>query len=214
MIELEHVTKVYQKRTVVDDVTAVFPEGQITGVVGRNGSGKTVLFRMICGLVIPTGGRVTVNGEKVGEDVDFPSSLGAVIENPGFIGMESGLQNLMGLASLRKRIGREEVVEAIRMVGLDPHEKKAVRKYSLGMRQRLGIAQAIMEDPGVLVLDEPTNGLDDDGAGEIRKLLMSMKEQGKTILVASHNPEDICVMCDRVYRMDNGRLYPEGRESR
>lgn len=214
MIELEHVTKVYQKRTVVDDVTAVFPEGQITGIVGRNGSGKTVLFRMICGLVIPTGGRVTVNGEKVGEDVDFPSSLGAVIENPGFIGMESGLQNLMGLASLRKRIGREEVAEAIRMVGLDPHEKKAVRKYSLGMRQRLGIAQAIMEDPGVLVLDEPTNGLDDDGAGEIRKLLMSMKEQGKTILVASHNPEDIRVMCDRVYRMDNGRLYPEGRESR
>ena len=213
MIELEHVTKVYQKRAVVDDVTAVFPEGRITGIVGRNGSGKTVLFRMICGLVIPTGGKVTVNGEKVGEDVDFPSSLGAVIETPGFIGMESGLQNLMGLASLRKRIGREEVVEAIRMVGLDPHEKKAVRKYSLGIRQRLGIAQALMEDPEVLVLDEPTNGLDDDGAGEIRRLLVSMKEQGKTILVASHNPEDICVMCDQVYRMDNGRLYPEGSES-
>lgn len=209
MIELIHATKVYQKKKVVNNINATFQDGQITGIVGRNGSGKTVLFRMICGLTIPTEGMLIVNGEKIGEDVDFPSSLGAIIETPGFIGMESGLQNLMGLAALKKKIKRDEVIQAMERVGLDPFEKKSVRKYSLGMRQRLGIAQAIMEDPDVLVLDEPTNGLDNDGAREIRSLLLSLKEKGKTILVASHNREDISIMCDVVYRMDDGRLYED-----
>ncbi len=206
MIVLKDVTKTYGKRTVVDSVSAEFPEGQITGIVGRNGSGKTVLFRMVCGLVIPSGGEIVVNGEFIGEDVDFPSSLGAIIETPGFLAMESGLQNLMGLAMLRKKIGKEDVVRAIEMVGLDPQDRKPVRKYSLGMRQRLGIAQAIMEDPDVLVLDEPTNGLDNEGVEDIRKLLIGMKDRGKTILVASHNREDIEVMCDTVYWMESGRL--------
>ncbi len=209
MIDLIHVTKAYQKKKVVNDINAIFQDGQITGIVGRNGSGKTVLFRMICGLTIPTEGKVIVNGEKIGEDVDFPSSLGAIIETPGFLGMESGLQNLMGLAALRKRIGKNEVIHAMELVGLEPYDKKPVRKYSLGMRQRLGIAQAIMEDPEVLVLDEPTNGLDNDGAQEIRSLLLSLKEKGKTVLVASHNREDISIMCDIVYRMDDGRLEEE-----
>ena len=206
MIELENVTKVYGKQTAVDHVSAVFGDGQITGIVGRNGSGKTVLFRLICGLSIPTEGKITVNGEKIGEDVDFPSSLGAIIETPGFLGMESGMQNLMGLAMLRKKINREDVARTIECVGLDPNEKKPVRKYSLGMRQRLGIAQAIMEDPDVLVLDEPTNGLDNEGVEDIRKLLIGLKEAGKTILVASHNREDIEIMCDKVYTMDKGVL--------
>ncbi len=206
MITLKDVTKTYGKRTVVDNVSAEFPEGQITGIVGRNGSGKTALFRIVCGLVIPSGGEVVVDGERIGEDMDFPSSLGAIIETPGFLGMESGMQNLMGLAMLRKKIGKEDVVHAIEMVGLDPQDRKPVRKYSLGMRQRLGIAQAIMEDPDVLVLDEPTNGLDNEGVEDIRKLLFGMKERGKTILVASHNRDDVEAMCDTVYRMESGRL--------
>lgn len=209
MIELSNVKKVYQKKTVVDDVNVSFLDGQITGIVGRNGSGKTVLFRMICGLTIPTEGTIVVNGEKIGEDVDFPSSLGAIIETPGFIGRETGLQNLISLARLKNIIGVEEVIKAIEQVGLNPHEKKPVKKYSLGMRQRLGIAQAVMEKPDVLVLDEPTNGLDNQGVKDIRKLLLSMKEKGRTILVASHNREDIDVMCDKVYYMDNGRMYGE-----
>ena len=206
MIEVKNVTKEYKKRTVVDDVTVNFEEGQITGIVGRNGSGKTVLFRMICGLTIPTKGEITVNGERIGQDVDFPGSLGAIIEVPGFIGMESGYKNLWNLAKLRKRIGKDDVRKAMETVGLDPDEKKAVRKYSLGMRQRLGIAQAIMEDPDVLILDEPLNGLDNDGAKEMRALICSLRDRGKTIVLASHNMYDISEMCDQVYYMDKGRL--------
>ncbi len=206
MIEVTDLKKVYAKRTVVDRVTARFDTGRITGIVGRNGSGKTVMFRMICGLTIPTEGTVVVDGKRIGVDVDFPPSLGAIIETPGFIGMESGLQNLMGLAMLRRRIGKEDVIRAMERVGLDPKERKPVKKYSLGMRQRLGIAQAIMEDPDVLVLDEPTNGLDNGGVREIRSLLLGMRDEGKTILVASHNMEDIAVMCDTVYEMDKGVL--------
>lgn len=209
MIELSNVKKIYQKKTVVDDVSVSFLDGQITGIIGRNGSGKTVLFRMICGLTIPTAGTIVVNGEKIGEDVDFPSSLGAIIETPGFIGRETGLQNLISLARLKNIIDVDEVIKVIEQVGLNPYEKKPVKKYSLGMRQRLGIAQAIMEKPDVLVLDEPTNGLDNQGVKDIRKLLLSMKEEGRTILVASHNREDIDVMCDKVYNMDNGRIYEE-----
>lgn len=209
MIELSNVKKIYQKKTVVDDVSVSFPDGRITGIVGRNGSGKTVLFRMICGLTVPTEGTIVVNGEKIGEDVDFPSSLGAIIETPGFIGRETGLQNLLSLARLKNIIGVDEVIRVIEQVGLNPYEKKPIKKYSLGMRQRLGIAQAIMEKPDVLVLDEPTNGLDNQGVRDIRKLLLSMKEEGRTILVASHNREDIDVMCDKVYNMDNGRIYEE-----
>ena len=193
MIEVSHVSKVYKKRTVVDDVTVNFEEGQITGIVGRNGSGKTVLFRMICGLTIPTKGEITVNGERIGQDVDFPGSLGAIIEVPGFIGMESGYKNLWNLAKLRKRIGKDDVRKAMETVGLDPDEKKAVRKYSLGMRQRLGIAQAM-------------NGLDNDGAKEMRALICSLRDRGKTIVLASHNMYDISEMCDKVYYMDKGCL--------
>ncbi len=206
MIEVTDLKKVYAKRTVVDHVTARFETGRITGIVGRNGSGKTVMFRMICGLTIPTEGTVVVDGKRIGVDVDFPPSLGAIIETPGFIGMESGLQNLMGLAMLRKRIGKEDVARSMERVGLDPKERKPVKKYSLGMRQRLGIAQAIMENPDVLILDEPTNGLDNNGVKEIRALLLGMRNEGRTILVASHNMEDIAVMCDTVYEMDNGVL--------
>lgn len=206
MIEIKDVCKSFRKEMVIHPVTARFGDGKITGIIGRNGSGKTVLFKMICGLVLPDRGEIIVNGERVGKDVDFPSSIGAIIETPGFIPYQSAYQNLLDLASIKKKITKEQVKEAFRRVGLRPEEKKRVGKYSLGMRQRLGIAQAIMEEPDVLILDEPMNGLDRQGVEEMRKLFLELKGQGKTILMASHNREDIEVLCDEVYEMEAGVL--------
>ncbi|MCI8379301.1 MAG: ATP-binding cassette domain-containing protein [Lachnospiraceae bacterium] len=206
MVKLEGVTKTFKKAVVVQEVTAEFRQGEITGIVGRNGSGKTVLFKMICGLLQPTAGKITVNGKQIGKDVDFPESIGVIIETPGFLPFQSGYRNLMEIAGINHKIRKEEVREAMRQVGLNPDSRKPVGKYSLGMRQRLGIAQAIMENPDVLVLDEPMNGLDETGVEEIRKLFLGLKESGRTLLIASHNKEDIEVLCDKVYRMDGGVL--------
>jgi len=206
MVKLEGVTKTFKKAVVVQEVTAEFRQGEITGIVGRNGSGKTVLFKMICGLLQPTAGKITVNGKQIGKDVDFPESIGVIIETPGFLPFQSGYRNLMEIAGINRKISKEEVREAMRQVGLNPDSRKPVGKYSLGMRQRLGIAQAIMENPDVLVLDEPMNGLDETGVEEIRKLFLGLKESGRTLLIASHNKEDIEVLCDKVYRMDGGVL--------
>ena len=206
MVKLEGVTKTFKKGVVVQEVTAEFRQGEITGIVGRNGSGKTVLFKMICGLLQPTAGKITVNGKQIGKDVDFPESIGVIIETPGFLPFQSGYRNLMEIAGINRKISKGEVREAMRQVGLNPDSRKPVGKYSLGMRQRLGIAQAIMENPDVLVLDEPMNGLDETGVEEIRKLFLGLKESGRTLLIASHNKEDIEVLCDKVYRMDGGVL--------
>lgn len=206
MIELIDVSKTYGKSTVVKGVTATFKKGKITGIVGRNGSGKTVLFKMICGLVKSTTGQIRVDGELIGKDIDFPESLGAIIETPGFLPFQSGYQNLRELALIKNKISKEEIKRSIEKVGLETAGKKKVGKYSLGMRQRLGIAQAIMEDPDLLILDEPMNGLDEQGVKDIRALLTELKENGKTILIASHNREDIEILCDEVYRMDAGVL--------
>lgn len=206
MIQVEDVTKVYQKQTVVSHVNVEFQDGKISGIVGRNGSGKTLLFKMICGLTKPTSGSITVNGERIGKDVDFPSSVGVIIETPGFLPFQSGYRNLMELAGINRKIGKQQVKDAICAVGLDPNSHKAVGKYSLGMRQRLGIAQAIMENPDVLILDEPMNGLDEQGVNDMRTLFAKLRDEGKTILIASHNKEDIAVLCDAVYHMDGGVL--------
>ncbi len=214
MISLENVSKTFKKATVVKNVTAEFKTGEITGIVGRNGSGKTVLFKMICGLLEPTEGRIVVDGVEIGKDADFPPSLGLIIEVPGFLPFQSGYRNLAELARIRNKIGKKEILAAIERVGLDPASRKPVGKYSLGMRQRLGIAQAIMESPEVLVLDEPMNGLDDGGVAEIRKLLLELKQEGKTILIASHNKEDIDLLCDAVYRMSGGVLRKVQEEER
>lgn len=181
-------------------------KGQIHGIVGRNGSGKTVLFKCICGLMHPEEGVIFVNGKRVGRDVDMPEDIGAIIEAPGFLPNYSGYKNLRFLANIRRKIGKEEILNVLKTVGLDPESRKHVGKYSLGMRQRLGIAQAIMEDPEILILDEPMNGLDNAGVQDIRALLLELKAQGKTILLASHNHEDIAALCDTVHEMDGGVL--------
>ena len=203
-IKVENVSKDFAQERVLRSVTREFESGLIHGIVGNNGSGKTVLMKCICGFLVPTEGKITVNGQIVGKDVDFPGNMGLIIETPGFLPNVSGVKNLEILASLNKKIGLSEIAEAIRTVGLDPKLNKPVGKYSLGMRQRLGIAQAIMEDPKLLILDEPLNGLDKHGVAEMRTLIKSLKAKGKTILLASHNQADIDELCDTVCEMDAG----------
>ncbi len=205
-VSVQHVCMEFKGERVLDDVTHDFEEGKIHGIIGNNGSGKTVLFKCICGFLIPTQGKILVDYEQVGRDMDFPEDLGLIIETPGFLPNLSGIKNLQILASLRKKINNKEIVETIRRVGLDPAMKKHVGKYSLGMRQRLGIAQAIMEDPSILILDEPFNGLDKQGVADMRELIKGLRNLGKTILLASHNAADIDELCDTVCEMDAGKL--------
>ena len=205
-IELIHVTKKFGQELVLKEVNLTLEQGRVYGIVGNNGSGKTVLMKCICGFLIPTTGLIRVFGSSIGQDVDFPESLGVIIETPGFLTNLTGRKNLEILAGRRRKSGPAEGQQVLEKVGLDPALKKPVANYSLGMRQRLGIAQAIMEDPKLLILDEPFNGLDKHGVGEIRKLLLELKEEGKTILLASHNEEDIRILCDEVYEMDGGVL--------
>ena len=205
-IEVQNVVKRFRDQVVLKNVLISFEKGKIHGIVGRNGSGKTVLFKCICGLMHPEEGVILVNGKRVGRDVDMPEDIGAIIEAPGFLPNYSGYKNLRFLANIRRKIGKEEILNVLKTVGLDPESRKHVGKYSLGMRQRLGIAQAIMEDPEILILDEPMNGLANAGVQDIRALLLELKAQGKTILLASHNHEDIAALCDTVHEMDGGVL--------
>lgn len=202
-IIVEHVYKSFGKEKVLEDVNLTIEKGKIFGVVGNNGSGKTVLMKCICGFLQADSGKITVNGKVIGKDCDFPESLGMIIETPGFLPNISGYKNLKILAGLKAVIGKKEILDSLERVGLDPHMKKHVAKYSLGMRQRLGIAQAIMEDPDVLILDEPFNGLDKNGVKHMRELLKELKNQGKSILLASHNAQDIEELCDDVHEMED-----------
>ena len=202
-IIVEHVYKSFGMEQILTGVSMKVLPGKIFGIVGNNGSGKTVLMKCICGFLKPDSGIVRVNGKIVGKACDFPEDLGVIIETPGFLPNLTGYQNLKILASLKGIIGKKEIREVLLQVGLDPDMRKPVGKYSLGMRQRLGIAQAIMEKPKVLILDEPFNGLDKTGVGHMRDLLQELKGQGKAILLASHNAQDIEVLCDEVHDMED-----------
>ena len=204
VIEVQNLSKSFGEEQVLKGVSRDFEIGKIHGIVGNNGSGKTVLMKCICGFLRPNGGRVLVNGKEVGRDMDFPDDLGIIIETPGFLPNLSGIKNLQILASLKKRASIDVIREVIQKVGLDPDSRKPVGKYSLGMRQRLGLAQALMEDPSILILDEPLNGLDKHGVVQIRELIKSLRTEGKTILLASHNQMDIDELCDTVCEMDGG----------
>ena len=206
MIELQNVTKEFREEAVLKDVTLELYDNKIYGFTGRNGSGKSVLFKLISGYMRPSKGTVIVDGKVLGSDCDFPEEMGALIETPGFLRYESGFANLNYLAKIQNIIGREEVEHAMEMVGLDPKSKKHVGKYSLGMKQRLGIAQTLMERPKIVILDEPMNALDDAGVEIIRKLILDYKGKDRVILLASHNKEDIDVLCDHVYEIETGIL--------
>ena len=206
VIKLEHVSKKFSEEQVLKDVCFEFQEGKIYGIVGNNGSGKTVLMKCICGFLNPSSGKILVNYKEIGKDVDFPEDIGVIIETPGFLPNLTGMKNLEILASLQHKIGKERIQEVLQTVGLDPKLKKPVSKYSLGMRQRLGIAQAVMEDPSILILDEPFNGLDKKGVKQMHELILSLKGERKTILLSSHSQNDIDVLCDTVCEMDAGTM--------
>ena len=205
-VEVTNVSKKYKDRMLVDNVSFEVKKGEILGIVGLNGSGKTVLLKCICGLMEYSSGTIKVNDKIIGKQCECPKSMGVIIETPGFLPYHSGIKNLEYLASLRKKISKQDIKDVLVKVGLAGEEKKLVAKYSLGMKQRLGIAQAIMEDPEFLILDEPMNGLDKEGIEDVRKLLLEMKAEGKTMIITSHNEEDIKVLCDKVIEMDKGKF--------
>lgn len=209
MIQIEHLSKTYDMEEVLRDITVEFKPSTIYGLVGANGCGKTTLMRCICGFTHPTSGNVTVAGKQIGKDVDFAPKTGIIIEAPGFLPHYSGLRNLQILASISGGADKARAAIVMRQVGLDPSDKKPVGKYSLGMRQRLGIAQAIMEDPNILMLDEPFNGLDKSAMVEIRNLFQDLKRKGKLIILVSHYAQEIVDNCDIVYEIVRGGLVQQ-----
>ena len=204
VVDVQRISKSFGNEKVLKNVSLQLERGKIHGIIGRNGSGKTVLMKCICGFLLPMFGKVIVFGKTISTDCDFAPDTGMLIETPGFLIHETGMKNLLWLAKLGKCATREKVANLIRVVGLDPAMKKKVGQYSLGMRQRLGIAQALLDDPSLLILDEPMNGLDKNGVKDIRSLLLDLKAQGKTILLASHFAQDIDELCDTVHEMDQG----------
>lgn len=212
MLKVEGLEKRFRDEVILSGVDMILEKGKIYGLVGMNGSGKTVLMKCICGFLQPTAGKITVEGKVIGKDVDFPESLGLMIETPGFIPYLSGKSNLKNLALIKNQIGNKEIEESMKLVGLDPGLKKRVSKYSLGMRQRLGIAQAIMEKPRLLILDEPFNGLDLQGVKDMRRLFLKLQAKGVTILLASHYDEDIRTLCEDVYQVSDHRVTKKEKE--
>lgn len=205
-IEIIHMCKSFGHEKILKDINMNWTVGKIHGIIGRNGSGKTVLLKCICGFLKPEYGEIKVQGKLVGKDCDFAPDTGMLIETPGFLPHETGLRNLTWLARLGKGVSKVRICEIMTLVGLEPTLKKTVNKYSLGMRQRLGIAQALLDDPQLLILDEPMNGLDKAGVQDVRSLLCSIKALGKTVILASHFVQDIDELCDTVCEVDQGVL--------
>ncbi|MCB2360024.1 ATP-binding cassette domain-containing protein [Clostridium estertheticum] len=205
-IKINQLNKTIKGKEILKDITISFEKGKIHGIFGRNGSGKTMLFRTICSLIKPSSGTIEINGKVLNKDIYFPESIGVIIESPGFWPHFTGFENLKTLASIKNIISDEEIRKSIVRVGLDPNNNIAFKKYSLGMKQRLAIAQAIMEKPDLLILDEPTNAIDEEGISIIRDIILEEKARGATILIASHNKEDIEILADCKYRMEDGRI--------
>ena len=210
MIKLEQVTKGYQGNPLFADVDLTIQKGDIVGITGPNGSGKSVLFKMICGFIHPDAGTITVRNEQLGPTRRFPENVGVIIDRPGYIAHKSGFENLKQLAAIRKVITDADIEQAMRTVGLQPGNRQKVKQYSLGMKQKLAIAQAIIEQQDILILDEAFNALDHDSVLRLRELLLSFKKEGKTIILTSHNQQDIDALCDSVYRINQGRLEQVG----
>lgn len=205
-LEIKAASKVINKTTVLNNIQLNLEKGHIYGFIGHNGSGKTMLFRAICGFIKLTSGQIIIDGEVIGKDISFPRNAGVIIENPGFIPQYSGFKNLAYLAAIDNKIPQSKIWEALEVVGLKDSAHIKTKKYSLGMKQRLGIAQAIMEDQDLLIFDEPTNALDKEGSQMFKNLMMQLKGQGKTILIASHNENEINYLSDEIYEMESGIL--------
>ena len=205
-IDIKDYTKTIKKKTILENINLSFESGKIYGLHGRNGSGKTMLLRAICGLILPTQGSVSIDGKIIGKDIEFPDSVGIIIESMSMLPEYSGYDNLKILAKIKKIATDDDIRTAMNAVGLDPDNKKRAGTYSLGMKQKLNIAQAIMEKPELYLLDEPTNALDEGTVNDIRDLLLSLKKDGALIIIASHNKEDLSVLCDDVIKINEGQI--------
>lgn len=209
-VELKNYTKIIKKVKVLDRINLSIEGGKVYGFIGKNGSGKTMLLRAVAGLIRPTEGKVIIDGEKeLHRDCDFPPNMGLLLERPNFLNYLSGMENLKMLAEIRGKIGEKEIAEWLMMFQMDPDEKQIFKKYSLGMKQKIGIIQALMEEPDLIVLDEPFNALDEESVETLRKLLLEQKQKGKLIMITSHHKEDISVLCDVVYRVSAGAVRLE-----
>lgn len=211
-VVLKNVTKVIRGRTILDDVSFQVPYAKIYGITGPNGSGKSMLLRTICGFILPTEGEVFVFGERIGKDVEFPRDTGALIERPGFLTYLSGKKNLELLASIQNKIGEERIVEVLKLVGLDPDDNRPVRTYSMGMLQRLGIAQALMENPKLVVLDELTSNLDRQGIASIHNLIKELNSERVTFILTSPNEKELERICDKIFWIENGHIEQDTME--
>lgn len=205
-IELKDIEKTIGANTVLSDINVRLESGNIYGLKGKNGSGKTMLMRIICGLIRPSRGEVSIDGKILHKDISFPESIGVLIENPAFLPQYSGFDNLKLLSSIKKIIKDEDIIRTIEKVGLDPQDKKKYKKYSLGMKQKLGIACAIMEKPDIIILDEPVNAVDEDGVKRIREILCELKNENKIIILACHDKEELYFLSDNIIEIENGRI--------
>jgi len=205
-IIIENLSKTIKNNKILDNVNLTFESGHVYGLVGRNGSGKTMLLRAICGLIFPDSGKVIIDGKQLHKDISFPESCGIIIENTDLLPNFSAFDNLKMLSEIKNTANDNMIKSAIKSVGLDPDSKKKVKTFSLGMKQRLSIAQALFEDPDILLLDEPTNALDEDGVNYVRRILLEQKKKNKLIIIASHNKEDISLLSDTVISVSNGRF--------
>lgn len=208
-IEVKDLCKTIKGVEILRHVDMVMDGGKIYGLRGKNGSGKTMFMRCICGLILPSSGEISIDGKCIGKDIDFPPSIGVLIENPAFLNAYTGLENLKLLASIKGQITETEIRDTLAAVGLDPDDRRKYRKYSLGMKQRLGIACALMESPDIILLDEPINALDQRGVEIVKELLLELRNQGKLIIVACHDNQELEFLSDVIYHVDNGRIYLE-----
>ncbi len=208
-VEVKNLNKTIRGTMILKDITLSMTSGNIYGLRGKNGSGKTMFMRCLCGLILPSDGEISIDGACIGKDIDFPPSVGVLIENPSFLNGYTGFQNLKLLAGIKGKISDEEIRKILSAVGLDPEDKRKYKKYSLGMKQRLGIACALMESPDMILLDEPINALDQKGVELVKELLLELKKKDKLIIVACHDNEELEYLSDIIYAVENGRIYPE-----
>ncbi|MBQ1687868.1 MAG: ATP-binding cassette domain-containing protein [Lachnospiraceae bacterium] len=209
-IRLEDASRTMGNEKVIDNVNITFESGHIYGLQGKNGSGKTMLMRAICGLIHLDQGEIWLDDKLLGKDMEFPESVGALLENPGFMENDTAMRNLKILAEIKNTIGEEDIKNTMEALGLEPYSKKKVKKYSLGMKQKLGIIAAVMEHPKLIILDEPTNALDTQSIEKLNLLLQKeMKEYQPIIIIASHDREELSILCDTIYKVENGRVTLE-----
>ena len=214
MLEIQGVTKIIKRNMIIDDISVSFSSGRVYGLKGINGCGKTMMMRLISGLIKPTKGKITIQGKQLWKDINFPESIGILIENPSFLDDYSGLENLKILAGLKNKIDEQTIRDIITEVGLNPDDKKKYKKYSLGMKQRLGIAAAVMEHPDIILLDEPTNALDSTGIEQLKMIVKKEKQRGALIILTCHDFELLKEFTDEIYYMENGKITDHSIEKK